>query len=262
MSNDIVIKEFRDFGKKMNIILICFLLNFFFSWLVIPGILLFIYSLLVLGDTKRANEQLNDKNLQKFRTYYITSVALSILTLIVLVIIAIPFVLDLVAYFISIDPASMTPEQLMALLPTLLPMFIPILIIGAIGLVLIFISFIIQMQAWDNLNAFFRLNSDLFPDILANDAIEGSKNLKTASLCLILSFLIITIFIGLIYQILGYMKLSRLKNLGISYSKPSAQPQTSPAAQKSSKDESRFCSECGVQVKESENFCNSCGAKL
>ena len=263
MSNDIVIREFREFGKRMNIILICLILNILLSWLVIPGIIMFIYSLLVLGNIKRINEQLNDPNLKKFRSYFIISVTIIIFTTIIIVIVMIPFIIGLVTYFISIDPASMasmTPEQIMTLLQEIMIYLIPIIIIAIVGLVIILIASILQMQAWDNLNSFFRQNSGLFPDNLAYEAIEGSKNLKTAALCNILFFLIITILIGLIYQILGYMKLSRLKNLGYSPSKPSVQPQIAPQA--TSKDGIRYCPECGSKVKESENFCNACGSKL
>ncbi len=258
MSNDIINKEFREFGERMNIILICSILNILLPWFVIPGLIVFIYSILVLGNAKRINEQLNDANLQKFRSLYIASVTIPIFTVIAVAIAAIPYIVGLVGYFIGVDPATIDEAWIISILPEIVVLIAPLLIIGLIGIIIIFLASIIQMKAWDGLNLFFRQNSGLFPDHIANDAIEGSKCLKTASLCYILFFLIITIPIGLIYRILGYMKLSRLKNLGISSSKPSAQPQASPAP----KDDSRFCSECGSAVKKSESFCNSCGAKL
>jgi len=262
MSNDIINREFREFGERMYIILICLILNIVVSWLVIPGIVMFIYSLLVLGNIKRINEQLNNLNLHKFRSLFISSITVIIFTGIILVIVAIPFVIGLVAYIMSIDFTSLTEEQILALLPDILVQVGPLIIIGIVGLSIFFVAFILQMKAWDNLNTFFRQNTGLFPDPIAYDAIEGSKNLKTASLCMILFFLIITPLIGLIYEILGYMKLSRLKNLGYSSPKPSIQPQPLPAAQTTQKDDVRYCPECGTKVKAAENFCNSCGSKL
>ena len=251
MSNEIVTAEFRDFGRRMNIILICYILNFIIP--VIPGIIMFIYSLMVLGNIKRVNEQLNSPNLRKFRSYYITSVVLSIVTGIVTILVMIPFLMPLIEYAMEMDPADPMPD-----INAFFDLIYPIIIIGIIGFIIILSASILQMQAWDNLNAFFRLNSNLFPDNIAQDAIEGSKNLKTANLCMILIFLIITGIIAIIYMILGYSKLSRLNNLGVSPYKPAAQP-AAPAQQAADK---RYCSSCGSPVKEEENFCNSCGERL
>ena len=216
-----------------------------------------IYGIMVFGNLKRVNEQLNDKHLQKFRSYFISSIVLTIITAVIMILVLLPFVMPLLEWAMALDPADPTPD-----LDELFNLIYPVLVIGVVGFIMMLIASIIQMQAFDNLNAFFRLNSNLFPDNLAQDAIEGSKNLKTASLCMILSFLIITVIIGLVYTILGYSKLSRLKNLGVSYSKPAAQPQAPPAPAAQQVSGTRYCSSCGSPVKEEENFCNACGERL
>ena len=258
MSNDIITAEFREFGERMNIILICFVLNFIIP--VLPGIVMAIYVLMCVGNIKRINQQLNNRNLQKFRSFFISSILLFLFTGVVMIIAMIPFILNIVPYVMEQDFSSMTPDLAIVFLRNLMPTLIPLLIIGGIGIILIFIAGIIQMKAWVNLHEFFKQNTDLFPENIAYDAVEGSKNLKTASLCLVLSFLGITVLIALIYLILGYSKLSRLRRLGGVTTKSSIKPQIAPQAAPQAG--IKYCPSCGTQVKEGEGFCVSCGEKL
>jgi len=59
MSQENINAEFREFGEKMNVIMICIVLNF-----VIPGIptiIQFIYTITSLGNIKRINNQLHNR---------------------------------------------------------------------------------------------------------------------------------------------------------------------------------------------------------
>jgi hypothetical protein len=219
-----------------------------------------VYVLMCVGNIKRINQQLNDRNLQKFRSFFISSILLFLFTGVVVIIAMIPFVLNIVLSVMAQDFSSMSPALMYAFFLSIMPNLIPLLIIGLIGVLVIFIAAIIQMKAWVNLHEFFEQNTNLFPDYIAKDAVEGSKHLKTASLCLVLCFLVITVFIALIYLILGYTKLSSLRHLGVTSSKPSVQPQA--AAQTAPKAGSRYCPGCGTEVKGGESFCASCGEKL
>ncbi|MBD3255348.1 MAG: zinc-ribbon domain-containing protein [Candidatus Lokiarchaeota archaeon] len=105
-------------------------------------------------------------------------------------------------------------------------------------------------------------NGSMFPPNIASDAETGAKLMKIAG---ILYLTIILIIIGFILEVIGYFKLSSLKNLSGEARAPvtSTQPapaQPSPAAQ--SQPAKKFCPNCGAQVSGSEKYCPSCGSEL
>jgi hypothetical protein len=156
---------------------------------------------------------------------------------------------------IALSTMYTTPDPY-ALMNAMFQYLFWIIIIAAVGLVFMIIAAILQMKAWENLNAFFMENSGMFPGKIAEDAIEGTKNLRTASLCMALIILVITAIIGLIYQILGYSKLAKLKDLDKYAAAPSAPPRASEESAL------RYCAHCGSQVDPEKNFCQSCGERI
>ncbi|MFX0104406.1 MAG: zinc ribbon domain-containing protein, partial [Candidatus Hodarchaeota archaeon] len=130
-------------------------------------------------------------------------------------------------------------------------------IILIIGLITLLIAGILRYSAWGNLNEFFIKNSELFPESIADDAKKGSKNLKTASLCMLLGFLIITILISIIYEIIGYSQLSKLKNLPYSDAPKPSQSIETPSPKTGGA--TNFCPNCGAKKEEDATFCSSCG---
>ena len=116
------------------------------------------------------------------------------------------------------------------------------------------------MKAWENMTVFFEQNKHLFPEMLAHDGIEASKNLRTAALMRALSFLVITLIIGWIFELIGYFKMAHLKNLGIVGAQPSTQPAPIPAP--ATEPAKKFCPNCGSPVTGQEKFCSSCGSEL
>jgi hypothetical protein len=251
MSQVNVNAEFREFGEKMNVIMICIVLNF-----VIPGIptiVQFIFTITSLKNIKKINDQLHNRNLENFRSKYITSMVIMLITSIGMLIAMLPFLINIINYAFSL--IYTTPDPYMVL-NTLFPMLFWILIIAAIGLVIIMIASIFQMKAWENLNVFFMENAGMFPGKIAEDAIEGTKNLRTASLCMALIFLLVTGIIGIIYQILGYSKLAKLKDLDKYTAGP---PGQLPATEEKTL---RYCASCGSRVDPEKNFCQSCGERI
>lgn len=249
MTNDVVNREFRQFGDRMFFILIFYLLNFIIP--VIPGILMLFYTIKALGDIKSANRELKSEDLEDFRSYYIISYVLIFITGTIIVIAGILAVISFWPYILT---KTFPPLRIL-----LRRLFIPG-IFFIIGLVLLLISGILRYSAWGNLNEFFVRNSEIFPEEIAYDTKKGSKNLKTASLCMLLGFLIITIPISIIYEILGYAKLSKLKNLPYSGATKPSQPIKTPTSKTGGA--VNFCPQCGAKKEEGATFCSSCGQQF
>lgn len=249
MTNDTVNREFRQFGDNMFYILIFFILNFIFP--VIPGIVMLIFTLKALSDIKKANKELKSDDLEDFRSYFISSYVLIFITGTIIIIAGI---LSIIAFWPYIESQTFPPvEDLLRLI------LIPVIVL-IIGVVTLLIAGILRYSAWGNLNEFFVKNSEIFPEEIAEDAKAGSKYLKIASLCMLLGFLIITILISIIYEILGYAKLSKLKNLPYSEDSKSSHPIEKPSSKTGVA--ANFCPHCGAQKEESATFCSSCGQQF
>jgi hypothetical protein len=144
-----------------------------------------------------------------------------------------------------------------------------IIVLLVVELVIILISGIIEMTAWGELRNFFENNRELFPPWIVSDAIDGAEHLRTASFFYALAFLIVPIIVGLIFQIMGYFKLSKLRN---PYTFPKQkqekkQPNISqnvpspPTPKKASI--INYCYSCGKELREKDqNFCSECGARI
>jgi hypothetical protein len=213
---------------------------------IIGFILMIVGIIKALGAIKRVNFQLNNVNLSEWRSKYILSI----------VIVIIGGIIGFVAMFglMSSLSGSSNPNAIIGVIIGWL-VFIFILLI---------ISGVLEMKAWENMRIFFEQNKHLFPEITASDAIEASKNLRTAALMRALIFLIITGIIGFIFELIGYFKMAHLKNLGLVGGKqPSAsvtQPGPTPTA--AATPGKRFCPNCGSPITGTEKFCSSCGSEI
>jgi uncharacterized membrane protein len=178
MSNMDVRKDFYEFGKNMQIVAICTVLS------IVTVIFIFI----ALGNIKNANLKLNNEYLEEFRSKYVRAFILRICGTIVLIV----GVINMVFFvFIPSDFASFWMTLSISL------------ILFLTGLTFAITSVVAEMKAWKNLKRFFEENRSMFPDNLYFELIEGCDKLKTAALLNALFFLIITIIIGFIYQIIG-----------------------------------------------------------
>ncbi|MFW9902388.1 MAG: zinc ribbon domain-containing protein [Candidatus Thorarchaeota archaeon] len=249
MAIDTVNREFRQFGDKMFYILIFFLLNFIIPFL--PGIVMLIFSLKALSDIKNANKELKSDDLEDFRSYFISSYVLIFISGTIIVIAGI---LSVIAFWPYIESQTFPPVE------DLLRLIIIPAIVFIIGVVTLLIAGILRYSAWGNLNEFFIKNPDIFPKEIAEDAKNGSKYLKTASLCMLLGFLIITILISIIYEIIGYAKLSKLKNLTYSDTSKPSRPIETPSSKPGVA--ANFCPHCGAKKEEGATFCSSCGQQF
>ena len=208
----------------------------------IAGIVALIFIFLAIGDIKRINYQLNDKNLEMFHSKYIRSVILIIVGFILLV-----------AGGVSLAFSILFPLQPLFLGISLFIISISLLVIG---IVLLISSSVVEMKAWENLKRYFLENRGNFSNIIIQDVIEGCDNLRTGALLYALGFLLITLFIGFIFKIVGYFKLAKLNSI-IYQQAPG--PKESVVVSNAQKNERVLVSTVNYEI---SNYCPNCGAKL
>ncbi|MFX1395753.1 MAG: zinc ribbon domain-containing protein [Promethearchaeota archaeon] len=242
-------REFREFGDNMFYMLITFILNFVIP--VIPGILMLYFMIKALGNIRRANIELKNNDLEEFRSTFISSY---ILFFIMELAVLIAVIQAVIVFWPYIETQTLPAE---GDIPELLRSLVLPIIFLIIGLIFLIAAGISRLKAWRHLNYFFSSNSKLFPEAMGYDAVRGSENMKTASLCYIFGFLLIPILIGLIYELMGYIKLSKLRYLSFSSSSPTKQQVESKKVE-----EIVYCRECGAQVEKSAGFCSSCGSQI
>lgn len=202
MSNTDVNREFSEFGGRMKVIAILTLISVvigiftgintsagFFDAVI--GFVVFIFYILILGDIKSAGVMLNNRNLLSFRSKIITSFILGIIGMII-------FTTGLAGIGITIF-----------FIGNLILLPIPVTIV-IIGIIILLITAIMQIQAWGSLESFFTNNTTLFPQEIANDARTGAKLCKIGA---ILDLTVILSFIGDILRVIGYFKLAPLEYL-------------------------------------------------
>jgi len=251
MSNIDVRSEFVEYGKKMKIVgimTILVIIPYVGSFLSFIG---FIVGIMALTDIRNANNKLNQSSLENYRSKYITAL-----------------VIRIISTAISGIGSFFTSNWVLNFMFTF---NLAALINGAIILLITFVLNIIaasiEMDAWRSLTDFFNQNRTLFPQHIVSEAAEGSDKLRSAALMNILSFLIITILIGWILQIIGYFKLAKLEEITrFSETTPiTAAPApveevmlqpTSPTSKLN------FCPSCGAKVSGDGKYCIECGSEL
>ena len=204
MSYPDVNREFSEFGGRMKVMAILTLIScvvgIFTGFSTSAGFVdaiivfvVFILYILVLGDIKSAGVMLNNKNLLIFRSKVIISFILGIIGITI-------FITGLVGLGITI---FFIGELNLLTLPLTLTIVI-------IGIIVLIIAAIIQIQAWGRLESFFTNNASLFPQQIAKDARDGAKYCKIGA---ILDITVILTFIGDILRVIGYFKMAPLKYL-------------------------------------------------
>ena len=185
--------EFRLFGLKMKYVAIFTILGIIPYIGNILGLINLILLFLCLDDIKNVNRKLKSDILNDYRSKY----------LIALILIVITSIIGIIGFFPPFNSMKLifhSGNLTISIDVLFIPALILYIIIGAI-----------EMIAWQKLIDFTFLSSNLFPLSIKTNIMRGSKNLKNAAIMTILSFLIITIFIGWILQIIGFFRLSSLE---------------------------------------------------
>ena len=246
MASATIIKEFTDFGKRMIAIAILTLIGMILGLLVpvigyIISFVIIILFLLVLGNTKRAGMELNNKELIDFKPRFFWGTVIRFIGTIL-------FGLSLNAIFDIISRGASNPIGGLVLL----------VVIGAI---LIIVGSVLRFKAWSGLAIFFDGNVQLFPEGISGRANTGAKLCKIAT---ILDMTIFLTFIGDILRIIGYFMLSGTKNIGEGPAQPAYQPaapQPTPTPTPSTSGPN-FCPNCGSSVTSGAKFCPNCGSDI
>ncbi len=237
MSGTNVNNEFVDFGKRIKTIailtLISFILGIIGAFILIASIaaivlslVIIIFFLLVLGNTKRAGKILNNNKLLEFKPRFLWGTIIRFIGQILWIV-----------YF-----------------------WVDSLLLILIGVVLIIVGSIIRYKAWSGLATFFK-ESQLFPPYVSGKANTGAKLCKIAT---ILDMTIILSFIGEILRIIGYFKLAVLKSLIGAPAQPTYQPaapQTFAAPAPAPSAGTSFCPNCGSSISSGTRFCPECGSE-
>lgn len=242
MSDDELKRLWSEYGRNMNMVAIMTVLTFIVG---VTGLIAFIFLLIALGNLKNINYYLKDPKIEEYREKYIQAFILRFIGTFVLI----GGVIGMI--FTGFSSGFRGDDWTF--------LFIPIVL----GFVLMIGGAVLEMKAWDILRSFFMEKANLFPPILHRDLVDGCNNLKTAASMYAIGFLLITMLIGIIFQIMGYFKLGKLKDLMSPYYYGTGAPTPVPAAsmqvQPSSTGISKFCSSCGAQIKGEGKFCAECG---
>ena len=243
-------KSLRSVG-----ILLIFVMIPFLAFVIIP--IHFILTMVSLRDLNNINRELNDPYLNSFRSKYLTA---SIFKLIGSILVHIGAAISAIVQIINpmIFPYSYGPFSV--LVSPSIPIFIT-------GFVIMIIGSGVEIGAWDNLKLFIYYNENLFPERTNFDTTTKLDNLRSGALSWALGFLVITIIIGWILQLVGYFGLSNIAERGTKSGPISTVTQhfqtNSPTTQEPQPvSVIEFCPMCGASVTEGASYCANCGVKI
>ncbi|MFX1464466.1 MAG: hypothetical protein ACFFBF_15700 [Promethearchaeota archaeon] len=188
-------REFEDFGIKMYVLAILSIISIFTGGLI--QLIMFIIMLLSLRDIKKANLELQNEWLEKFRKYIIYAVIIGIVGALIItvitIIVAFLFISAIPGFTFSSPITVSEFQQIAPLIKILLLVLLGGLPVGAVALALL-------MIAWKGFQMFLERNSGLFPSTVVAKAIDGSGKIKKSYL-----YLLISLIIGAVLVLIAFL---------------------------------------------------------
>ncbi|MBY8987752.1 MAG: hypothetical protein KGD61_04810, partial [Candidatus Lokiarchaeota archaeon] len=136
-----------------------------------------------------------------------------------------------------------------------------------IGFVIMIIGSGVEVGAWDNLKLFIYNNKALFPERINFDTTTKVDNLRSGALLWALGFLVITIIIGWINQLVGYFGLINVAERGVKYGPIAPKTQgyqtlSPPTQEYQPVGAIEYCPMCGASITIGASYCAECGVKI
>lgn len=266
MSNsDFDIKWLKFVGRLRVVgVLLIFIIIPYLAFIMIP--IYFIMTMVAMGDVINLNRELKDAYLDTFRSKYILA---SIIKLVGSITVHVGAAMLAVGQYFSYSFYFGFPGWF----------FPPSIIVFIVGFIIMIIGSAIEIGAWDNLKLFVYHKKEMFPVSIHSDTLTKVDNLRSGAVLWALGFLVVTIIIGWINQLIGYFGLSsvaerRTKVEPIAYQTQVYQappppspptpptPPTVPAQEPQPVTDIVFCPMCGAKVSKGALFCGECGVKL
>ncbi|MFX1496209.1 MAG: zinc ribbon domain-containing protein [Promethearchaeota archaeon] len=269
MSAEKNISIFYDFGRYMRILGIAAILSIFPYISILGMVITFIVIILISADLRDINKSLKNPILDEFRGKLLSGILVRVIGMIICTIssLMIPIIIFIRnRLFGGIPWLYFTPST---------GFIIGAVIAIVIGYILIIVGSSTEMSAWNIFVSFLQQNSNLVPQSVYGELIEGAEKSRTGALLLALAFLVITVFIGLIFQAVGYFKLASFYRLAEIHQskdvlkvkippKPETEQQltSESISEKIPINSAKFCPICGEEVQVDARFCGACGSSL
>ncbi|MHA1232461.1 MAG: zinc ribbon domain-containing protein [Candidatus Helarchaeota archaeon] len=227
--------------------------------------------LVALGKIKSANRILNSSNLAIFYSRLVEAIIISIIGNIII--------------FISkmINPVAI--YNLINYITNRIPM-LPVgtmrdVLIWVAGVLLVWISYILVYIGYKALRRFFKMEAERFPWRIRKKSESGARNLKIGALMWVLGFLVVTMIVGVILNIIGYFQIGVLRGLSeepieevllegregtelkstetkVDLAEEEVESEVRPVKPRVS----RYCTVCGEKLDPDDKFCPECGTAI
>jgi len=236
-------------------ILLIFIMIPFLAFVIIP--IQFILTMVAIRDIKNINHELKDPYLKSFRSKYLAASIVkffgSIIVHVGVVVITVILIISPIIYPFYLGSLSVGR-------------FIPAIVLFIIGFVIMIIGSNVEVGAWNNLKLFLYYNKEMFPKNISYHISISVDNLRKGASLWSISFLIIPIIIGWIYQLVGYFGLNNAIKEGkkiesIAPKTRDFQPITPPTQEPQPVGVIKFCPMCGASIVEGATYCGECGVK-
>jgi len=268
MSSERKINIFYDFGRYTRILGIAAIISFFPYVSFVGMAMAFIVIILMSIDLRDINKSLKKPVLGEFRAKLLSGVLTRVIGIIICTVcsIVIPAIIMFRNRVYGVPWSFFTPGT---------GFIIAAGVAIVIGYILIIIGSTKEMGAWKLFQTFLQQNQDLVPQVVYRDLMDGADKSRTGALLLALGFLVITVFIGFIFQAVGYFKLASFYRLPGRYPPVESTPVEVPISPETEQQvelesvleealpsSTKFCPMCGERVTPEARFCGTCGSSL